>query len=104
MPGGGQLQPYQVYVNYMLSVYFAPDSDQKELSAVEMENCAVCDRTLRKMSDEDRTVIKAVFSREKAGVAHGVEDYAEKTGTALKDVWRAIRTVSKEIAREKKLI
>ena len=101
--GGDRLQPYQVYVNYMLETYFCADSQQR-LSPADLKNCAVCDRVLRSLSQDEQVLIKYVFSRVEGPVRQNVLNYAEQHGMAQKDVWRAVRVVSNKIAREKELI
>ena len=96
--------PYYEYVNHMLRAYFARDEDSAQ-SEVEKTNRAACDRILRRTADKDREILMQVFARsDRSELGAAVRICAEQNKIAPRDVWRIIRTVSKEIARERGLI
>ena len=94
---------YHDYVNHMLRQYFARDQSFPP-GSVASTNCAVCQSIVSSLPADQTEILRDVFSAPDQPIAPLVEKCAEQHKMREVIVWKTIRAVSKQIARQRGLI
>lgn len=110
-------EPYYDFVNHMLRDYFLHEDEMAGKVSIEQaqpvstmneateKNRAACEQVLRRTRPRDVDILREVYSGSKESeLATAVRFCAEKRSMSQLDVWKVVRSISRDVARERGLI